>query len=165
VLIVPVLAIFTARGLYYLICGFSGFVARIWTFMLGVLFFVLMIYLNWQQIQGLYQINNPVIVEAGQFADQILPKEAIVLAPYNGDTAFLYQINRPGWATFGYPVKDLIDMFGVTHYVSTTKDTKTNWLMNKYQTIENNERFVILDLRVENPNFYQDFKDQLNEPN
>lgn len=152
-LIIPALAIFLARGFVLLIKGISGFVPRIWTIPLGVLFFALTFYLGWEEVKGLYQINNGVIVEAGEFADQILPRDAVVVAPYQGDTAFLYQINRPGWPVVAFPVKDLIDMFDAHYYVSVNYDDKTNWVMRKYTVIEKNSKFVIIDLTAENPNF------------
>ncbi len=161
-LIIPALVIFTAKGFKVLFDGIPGFLPRIWTIPLALLFLPLTIYLGWLEVKGLYQINNPVIVEAGRHADQILPKEAVVVAPYNGDTSFLYQVNRPGWAVVGYPVKDLIDMFGVHYFISTTNDAKTAWVMRKYTVLVDNGKYFIIDLTKENPNF-----DRLNdlEPN
>lgn len=145
-LIVPALAIFTARGFILLINGIQGFVARIWTIPLGILFFILTFYLSWQRVSGFYQINNPSIVEAGLVVDRILPKNAVVLAPYQGDSAFLYQTNRPGWAITSLPIKDMIDNFGVTNYVSVNYDAKTKWIMARYQPVVETPKFVIVDL-------------------
>lgn len=152
-LIIPGLAIFLTRGFILLLQGVSGFVPRIWTIPMAILFFVLTFYFGWEAVKGLYQINNGVIVEAGKFADRTLPKDAIVVAPYSGDTAFLYQINRPGFASVPLPMKDLIDRYKVGYYVSVNYDTKTNWVMRRYTVIEKNPKFVIVDLRVENLNF------------
>lgn len=152
-LIIPGLAIFVARGFLLLIKGLPNFVSRIWTIPLAVLFFLLIFYLGWQEVKGLYQINNEVIVEAGEFADKILPKEAIVVAPYNGDTAFLYQINRHGWAVVAYPAEDLTRRFNVSYYISVNYDARTNWVMRRYKVIEKNPKFTIVDLTSENPNF------------
>ncbi|OGM08601.1 hypothetical protein A2159_01255, partial [Candidatus Woesebacteria bacterium RBG_13_34_9] len=49
------------------------------------------------QVREFYKINHPEIIEAGNAADRLLPKNALIIAPYNGDTAFLYQTNRQGW--------------------------------------------------------------------
>lgn len=152
-LIIPALAIFLARGFVLLIQGIPGFVPRLWTIPFGVLFFSLTFYLGWQEVKGLYQINNGVIVDAGKFADKVLPKDAVVVAPYGGDTAFLYQTNRSGWPFVALPMKDLIDRFRVNYYISVNYDAKTNWVMRKYKTIEKNPKFVIVDLTKENPGF------------
>ncbi|MBI4036745.1 glycosyltransferase family 39 protein [Candidatus Daviesbacteria bacterium] len=149
---IPIASVFTALGFSYLLRGNYAFIARAWTIPIAVLFFVLMFYFGWLQVKGLYQINNPVIIEAGKKADHILPKEAVVVAPYNGDTAFLYQVNRPGWPVVALPLADLIQEYGVTAYVSTTKDAKTAWVMRHFKTLENNSNLVIVDLtKIEKP--------------
>lgn len=148
-LIIPALVIFTARGFVLLIRGFPAFVARIWTIPMGLLFLILTILLGWNEVKGLYQVNNPVIVEAGREADKILPKDAVVVAPYQGDTSFLYQTNRTGFAVVGMPIKDLIDGFKVHYFISTAKDAKTKWVMKKYVTLVDNDRYVIVDLTRE----------------
>src|SRR6185369_3670506 len=97
-------------------------------------------------VKGFYQINNPVIIEAGKKADQILPKDAVVVAPYNGDTAFLYQTNRAGWPVTALPLTEMVADYGVTSFISTTHDDKTNWVIRHFEILENNPRFVIADL-------------------
>lgn len=146
VILVPVLAIFLAKGIVHLFEGSASYVVRIWTIPLALLFFLLTFYFGWKQVQGLYQINNYPIVEAGKKSDQILSRDAIVLALYNGDTAFLYQSNRPGFPLVSTSVKDLIADYGVTNYVSTTLDTKTSWMMRYFPPLEQTPNYVILDL-------------------
>lgn len=155
--IVPALAMGLARGFVLLIRGIEGFVPRLLTIPVALLFFVLTFYFGWNEVKGLYQINNGAIVKAGKYADQVLPKDAKVIAPYFGDTAFLYQINRPGFPTTHLPVKDMIDRFGVSYYISVSYDEKTNWVMKKYTVVEKNPKFVIVDLTRENPSFYQGY--------
>jgi len=119
-----------------------------------------MFYFSYKQVIGLYQINNYPIVEAGQKADQILPKDARVLAPYNGDSAFLYQINRPGWPFETLPLKDLISKYGVSAYVSVSKDAKTKWIMRHFKTLAETDHYVIADLTT----LIQDFDPKDPEP-
>lgn len=146
-IIVPALSIFIAHGFITLIRGFNGMIPRLFTIPLAFLMLVLTLYLGWNETKGLFQINNGVISEAGQFADKVLPKNTRVLAPYHGDTAFLYQTNRPGFADFVLPVKDLIDIYKINYYVSVNFDDKTNWVIRNYKIIEKNPKFVIADLR------------------
>lgn len=143
---IPIAAIFLSKGFMDLVRGGVANIARIWTILIALLFFLLSFYLTWDKVKGFYQINNPAIVEAGKKADQILPKDAIVLAPYNGDTAFLYQTNRPGFAFTPLPIKDLVADYGVNYYVSTTKDEKTNWVIRHFEILDNNTEFIIADL-------------------
>lgn len=143
---IPIVAIFTGRGLAFLLKGSDSLIPRIWTISLGLLFVPLTLYFCWTQIKGLYQINNPAIIEAGQEADRILPKNAIVVAPYNGDTAFLYQTNRPGWPVTAFPLKELVSGYGVTSYISTAKDAKTKWVMRHFIVLKDTPNYVIADL-------------------
>jgi len=143
---VPIAAIFLTQGFIHLILGIRDFLPRIWTLTLALLFLVLAFYFSWMQVKEFYQINNPVIIEAGKKADQILPKDAIVVAPYNGDTAFLYQTNRRGWPVTALPLVDLVTDYGVTHFISTTRDDKTNWVLRHFKILEDNPKFIIADL-------------------
>lgn len=146
ILFVPIAAIFLAYGFISLISGSNLYVPRVWTILLALLLFPLTLYFGWKQVSGLYQINNPVIVEAGKRADQILPKKAMVLAPYNGDTAFLYHINRPGFPVVPLSIKEVVADFGITHFVSVSRDDKTNWVIRHFKVLEDNPKFVIADL-------------------
>lgn len=145
-LIIPALAIFVAYGFVNLFRGFNGMIPRLYTIPLALLMFSLTFYLGWYEIKGLYQINNGVIVEAGEFADRILPKDAIVVAPYGGDTAFLYQVNRPGFAVMAFPVTDLVNIYKVHYYISVDYNNKTNWVVRNFKVLEKNPKFVIADL-------------------
>ena len=107
----------------------------------------LTIYLPWMEVKGLYQINNGTHILAGERADEILPKEAVVVAPNAGDTSFLYYINRPGFAFVPLPVAEMIQLYGVTHFVSTSYDAQTNELLGLYKVVEKTPEYVIIDLR------------------
>ncbi len=143
---VPIAAVFLTQGFLVLIRGVQDFVPRFWTIILAILFLPLSFYFSWIQVKEFYKINNPVIIEAGRKADKILPKNAVVVAPYNGDTAFLYQTNRPGWAVVALPLVELVADYGVTDYISTSRDDQTNWVLRHFQILEDNPRFVIADL-------------------
>lgn len=149
-LITPAVAAFTARGFALMLSGFPGFLPRIFTIPLAFFLFGLTLYLTSLEVLGLYQINNNHIVIAGEEADRILPKDAVVIAPYNGDTSFLYYVNRYGFPLLPLPEEEMIKRFGVTHYVSVNFDEDTNRIMRKYQVLEKDPRFVIVDLRVKN---------------
>lgn len=83
----------------------------------------------------LYKINRPEIIEAGKAIDSIAPKDALIIAPYNGDTAFLYQTNRYGWPVVDRPIDELIEK-GASYYVSVD--------LNHPQTVEFSERFSVI---------------------
>ena len=146
ILFVPVGSVFTAAGFVALLNGKDLFISRIFTILIGLILFTLTFYFGYKQVKGLYQINNFSMVEAGRRADQILPKDAIVLAPYNGDSAFLYQINRKGFPYVPTSIKELIADYGVKYYISPNYDDRTNWVLRHFYTLEKNPKFVIADL-------------------
>ncbi len=92
-----------------------------------------------------YKINHPEIIEAGIAVDRITPKEALFVAPYNGDTAFLYQTKRWGWPVVDRPLPEIIQK-GADFYVSVNFDSQTNEFMQKFVTVEKTSNYVILDL-------------------
>ena len=146
ILFIPIASVFLSLGFVKLLKGDNLFLPRIWTIFLALLLFPLVFYFGWKQTGGFYQINNPSIVEAGKEVDRILPKDAILVAPYGGDTAFLYQTNRAGWPYVTLPITDMIADYGVSAYVSTTYDAKTNWIMKHFTMLEKRDNFVIVDL-------------------
>lgn len=152
-LLMPALSIFLARGVWLLFQGIPLFLPRIITIPLAIFLILITYYLTWNEIKGLYQVNNWSIVKAGQKADEILPKNAIVVAPYQGDSAFLYQINRNGFSFVIMSVEEMMRLYDTNYYVSTSKDTKTAWLMNKYKTLVEGPEYIIIDLKNRNPNF------------
>jgi hypothetical protein len=104
--------------------------------------------MSWYDIKGYYQINNPAIVEAGKAIDRLTPKDAKVIAPYNGDTAFLYQTRRSGWPV-GYYIEKRIAA-GATYYVSTSYDDEARDLEKRYTLVEKNDQFIIIKLTPKN---------------
>jgi len=153
--IIPSLAIFLALGFNHL-WKFQNNLFYTWGSRLACIFCtVIMIYFGWYDVRGngiktYYHVNHWEIVHAGQAVDRLIPKDAIVAAPYGGDTAFLYQTNRKGFPVMAMPIKDLHDRFNVTYFVSTNFDAETNQIMDKYTVIEKQPEFVIVKL-VEKP--------------
>ncbi|PWU23943.1 hypothetical protein C5B42_01120 [Candidatus Cerribacteria bacterium 'Amazon FNV 2010 28 9'] len=105
---------------------------------------VIMFFLMWQQVKGYYNVNNWDMVHAGEAADRVLPASAKVIAPYDGDTAFLFATNRIGWP-IGFAIDQKIAE-GAQYYVSLNYDDETNALMKKYTVIAQTKDWVIIDL-------------------
>ena len=143
---IPAVSIFFSLGFIQLLSGNRLFIPRILTIPLAFFLFSLSFFFSYKIVSEFYKINNPDMVEAGHVADRILPKDAVVLAPYNGDSAFLYQTNRPGFPQASLPIPDLVTDYGVSAYVSTTKDDKTNWILKHFEVLFKTDKFVIADL-------------------
>lgn len=144
--LIPVLSIFMARGVAALIDTKSQHINKYAGF-LTALFLISLIYaFGYYQVRGYYWINKPQIVEAGQAVDKLLPKDATVIAPYNGDAAFLYQTNR-----WGYPITDrsLTDYVknGTKYLVSVEPNDKgIKNLSSKCKVVEETQNYVIVEM-------------------
>ena len=102
-------------------------------------------YSSWKIIKTYYWINNPKIVAAGIAVDRIVPRKAKVIAPYGGDTTFLYQTNRQGWPQ-GFEIEDKIKK-GASYYVNINiTDPETIYVMKKWQVIKKTKDYVIVKL-------------------
>ncbi len=112
-------------------------------FLVGVLS-VLMVSFGWFEVRGYFNVNRWEIIQAGKRVDELTPKDSLVVAPYMGDPAFLYHTNRHGW-TIGGDIT-LLQKQGASIYVSVNYDDEANRLLKQYQTIEANDRYLILDL-------------------
>lgn len=141
---IPFICFLLAKGTVLLMSLSRTTYSRLLTLMMSLIAFVASISLSWYEIQGYYQVNNWPIVEAGREVDRLTPKEAKVIAPYNGDTAFLYQTHRSGWP-LGYDIEDKMAK-GATHYVSVVYDDEARSLEKKYTVIEKNDKFIIIKL-------------------
>ena len=147
---IPVASVFLACGFYLLwklprenfTAWFGPILAITLTLMLWAF--------GWYEVRDFYNINDPKIVEAGAEADIILPKDAKVIAPYGGDTAFLYQINRKGWPVLTESIDGLIKK-GATNYVTVDpNDFTPDNVLAKYKIIKKTKDYLILDLLQKN---------------
>ncbi|MCX6792148.1 MAG: phospholipid carrier-dependent glycosyltransferase [Candidatus Gottesmanbacteria bacterium] len=141
ILLIPVVAIYAAKGLASLFRMKASGIA------VGLACLVAAVGFSWFTIRTYYWINHPEIVEAGRSADAILPKDAKVIAPYSGDTTFLYQTQRQGWP-LGFDIDKKIAM-GATAYVTvspTDADGETKDLASRYTVLVRNDKFAIIDL-------------------
>jgi len=144
ILIMPAVALTLSAGSVYLWTQdvFNKFLTRVvLVFSIGV-----MLITGWNQISGNYNINHPEIIEAGREIDATTPKDSLIVAPYNGDTAFLYQTGRSGWPAIDDSIGHIIEK-GADYYVSVdliSPDTKM--LKGRFKTIKFTDKYVIIDL-------------------
>jgi hypothetical protein len=144
ILIIPIICVFLAKGAEFLISEGRKLFNPVTCYMLGVTCAVFMLSFSWYQVRDFFNVNHPEIVEAGKVADQLLPKEVKVIAPYGGDTAFLYQINRQGWP-IGFEIEKKIKM-GATHYVTVNFDDEAKGLESRYKVLEKTDKYEIIKL-------------------
>lgn len=145
--LVPIGCILMSLGINYLLNYGHGLLARGISLVVAISLVLFMLSFGWYEVRGYYNINHPEIVEAGKAVDRLLPKDAIVIAPYDNDSAFLYQTNRHGFTYGGDKIEKYISE-GATHMVSVNFDDVTNYWMSKCQIVKKTETYVILDLKL-----------------
>lgn len=141
---IPAISLALASGLIYL-WNSPGFASRS-TKLLAIFSIFIMFASGVGEIKEFYKINHPEILDAGAAVDRLTPKDSIVIAPYNGDTAFLYQTKRKGWPVIDSSVEEIMKM-GADYYVSTSfNDTDTLQVIQRYEIIERTNNYLIVDL-------------------
>ncbi|MBI3341976.1 glycosyltransferase family 39 protein [Candidatus Curtissbacteria bacterium] len=144
--IIPSLAIFLAIGTKTLFTlpkeTFNRYIGPVIALILICFIFAF----GYYQIRGYYWINKPEIVKAGKAVDRLLPKDAIVIAPYNGDTAFLYQTNRHGYPIVDRPLEKFIDD-GTKYLVSVdVGDAGIQNLAKHCKVIDQTKEYLIVEM-------------------
>ncbi len=144
IITIPAIAIALASGSVYLWnkSEFNKLGARV----LVVFSVFVMLITGFSQIKGDYAVNHSEIIEAGAAVDQLTPKDALVVAPYNGDTAFLYQTHRWGWPAIDDSIDHIIEK-GADYYVSVdlgSSDTKM--IEARFKTIKKTSNYILVDL-------------------
>ncbi len=108
-------------------------------------------FMSFYKVKDYYLINHPEIIEAGKAVDKIAPKDARVIAPYNGDTAFLYQTKRFGWPAVDTSFDKLINERGADFYVSVDKGSQdSKFIRANYKIVAETDLFFIADLSEKN---------------
>jgi 4-amino-4-deoxy-L-arabinose transferase-like glycosyltransferase len=144
IIILPTVVALVGTGIGWILIQKAN---RIALYLTGFVSVVFMCMFSWYVTRTYYWINRPEIVEAGRMANSLLPKDAKVIAPYNGDTTFLYQTGRQGWP-LGFEIDKKIQM-GATHYVTvspTDADLETRDLAKMYTVLARNDKYAIIDL-------------------
>lgn len=145
-IVAPGSVLIAISGTYLLKLGKTKF-QQLFNLALFAMLVVLSLALGWFEVRGFFNINNPAIVEAGAKVDELTPKDALVIAPYQGDPTFLYQTNRHGWPIAGNIDERIRD--GATHYVTTSRDAEYQELKAKYGVLYENDLYSIIPLTID----------------
>lgn len=139
IILIPLVCIFLAKGISNLV-----FMGKLSSLLLATWCFGLMLSMGWYEVRGYFNINNPAIVAAGKAVDAKTPKDALVIAPYMGDTAFLYQTNRRGWP-IGGDIDEKITA-GAQYYITTSNDDEAKQLLSRYRLIDQTNDYLLIKL-------------------
>jgi hypothetical protein len=145
-LLLPIVIWFLAKGVGFLLQKKEG-IRFVPSIALAVISISFLCAFSWYTMRTYFWINRPEIVEAGRMADKLIPNDAKVIAPYNGDTTFLYQTGRQGWPE-GFDIDKKISE-GAGYYVTvspTDSDLETRDLAKTYTVLVRNDKYAIIDL-------------------
>lgn len=151
ILIIPTVCIFLGRGVSFLLSlpgaiGKNLFTNTVITVgLLGVVTFFTLFF-SWYFVRDYFNINNRGLVTAGQIADKVLPKNARVIAANDGDTSFLYYINRRGWPAYEKSPEEL-KLMGATNIVIPSPTSQDySGLGKQFKTVYSSPQVLILKL-------------------
>lgn len=142
--LIPVLSILVARGCVFLYEILTREYSRYLVLPAIAAPLLVALFLSLYQIQSYFGINNPAIVEAGAAVRTHTTRSAKIIAPYMGDTAFLFQTQRRGWP-IGHDIDSRIET-GATHYVSTSYDDEARELEERFTVLEKTDTYILIDL-------------------
>lgn len=143
--IVPVGSILVAFGFWQIVDSSTNKFITWFNWAAALFLMVLSLAFGWYEVRGYFNINRPEIVSAGQAVDALTPQEALVIAAYNSDPAFLYQTNRHGWPD-GVEIENKIAA-GADFYVSVNLDNVSGYLESQCRTVAKTDQYIIIDLR------------------
>lgn len=145
IVIIPPLAMLMGYGVVWVISFLQKYIDKKFTYLLVAIFIGLGFYFSFLQVKDYFNINNPAIVEAGKAVDRLTPKNAKVLAPYDGDSSFLYQTNRQGWASFEHDLPTLIKM-GCEYLVLVHPTPQDIALGKQYEIVAQTPDYILFNL-------------------
>jgi hypothetical protein len=144
--ILPTLAIFMGFGGAFLIDPlkeFSSSAGRI----LFVSFTLFTFFFGWYTVRDFFNINNPSIVRAGAAVNRLTPPNAKVIALYDGDTSFLYQTHRSGWASFEKSLPEMITLGAQYLVIANPTPNDLSGFGTTYPIVAEDSSYLILKLQ------------------
>jgi len=145
IVIMPSVALFMGFGAYFLLGFLKRRIKIQISYAITFLIIGLGIFFSWQQVKDYFNINNISVVVAGQAVDNLTPKNAKIVAPYNGDTTLLYYTNRKGWPSFEKPLPQLISM-GADYLVLVNPQPKDFDIGKTYKITSATPDYILFDL-------------------
>lgn len=149
ILIMPTLAIFFAKGIDFILERkdiFNYWVSRL-TVIVGIIF---MLAFGWFAVRDYYSIQHPNLVLAGKAVDRLIPQDAKIVAPYGGDTTFLYYTKRKGWPVFDRSFKDF-KTSGASYIVFADPTPEELNLEALFKPVIIRKEYAIFDMTMPTP--------------
>lgn len=148
ILILPTLALFFGLGGQLLVELFQTYTNKWIGIGLLLICSLFMLSFGWYNVRYYFDINNPNMIIAGRAVDTLTPKNAKVIAPYTGDSSFLYQTNRQGWASFDFDLPKLITL-GADYLVLVNPTPQdVSGFGKQYKIVSKSPAYLLLNLHA-----------------
>lgn len=145
ILIIPTISMFAALG----VVGLFKFLRRqkemailVCAVIVGLSF-----YFSWMQVRDYFNINDRGMVAAALSANKILPKDATIIAPYDGSTTFLNLIQRRGWPVFAKSIEELTRMGAEYLVLANPTPNDFSGFGKTYEHVASSSTYLILKLK------------------
>lgn len=145
-LVIPAVAIVSARGVMWLLTQARTWWQLVWMSTATLILFVFSFGFAWYDIEALFSVRNPALVPAGEAAQRLTPPDSLIIAHYSGDTTLLFAAERRGWS-IGYSLEEKRAQ-GAEFFLSTAKDDATEEALEKYAIMEETDLYILIDLRT-----------------
>ncbi len=145
IVIMPAVALFMGFGAAWSVTFVEKFSNKKIGYALVSLAIIVGFYLSWQQVKDYFNINNPAMIAAGKVVDTMTPTNSKIIAPLDGDSSFLYQTNRQGWASFERDLPTLISM-GADYLVLANPTPQDLSFGKTYKTVAVTSQYVLYNL-------------------
>lgn len=147
IIIIPTLCMISALGADFL----NNYLSKKFSFRISLTFLVLIfitaIYFSWQQVGDFFNINDRGMVAAAKRANDILPKDSLVIAPYDGSTTLLNLSQRRGWPVFQSDIEILIEKGAEYMIIANPTPQDFSGFGSDYDVVDSSENYLILKLR------------------
>lgn len=145
ILIMPTIAMLYGIGATFLWTHKSRLLGLPLFRLLFIASFVSMFFYSWYIVRDYFNINNRAIMVAGAAVDRLTPKDALVMAPLDGDTSFLYQTKRRGWPSFQDGLPKMIEK-GADYLVLVNPKPQDYDIGKEYKIISKAKEYILFDL-------------------
>lgn len=143
---IPSVVMLLGCGIGFIFQAPKDFVNRWMSYALAGIITIFTLAFGWYYIRDYFNINNHAIVKAGQIVDATTPKNAKIVANYGGDSSFLYQTNRFGWASFEKPLPEMVDKLGADYLVLVNPTTADYGLETQYKLVSGDPDYLLFNL-------------------
>jgi len=100
---------------------------------------------GWYQVRDYFNINNPSISIAGEYVRQNTSEDALIVAPYGGDTTLLYALDRKGWPAMQNGLPQLARM-GADYLLLINPSEGDRGIQKEYPLVHEQKEFMLFKL-------------------